>query len=97
MTLSQAGAVLFVLAMLAGLRWALRRGTAQGFVLPRFAGRRRDEAPLRLIARLPLTPTHAVHEFETARGERYLLATYPGGVAVVSAGHVPRAVRGQSA
>jgi hypothetical protein len=96
MTLSQAGAVVFVFAVLAALRWALRRAApAGGFPWPGAFDGRRPSAPLRRTARVQLTPTHMLHQIETPQGERYLLATYPGGVSVVSSGQTALATRAQ--
>jgi len=55
----QLAMVLLVLALLAGLLWALRN---RGMASFRFAGRPSSSAKrLQVIERLPLTPSHSLH------------------------------------
>lgn len=77
-------AVLFVLILLGGALWAMRRGTGP---LPALLARAaRDRAPaLQVTARLTLTPQHSLHVIRAGARE-WVVATHPQGCTVISDG-----------
>jgi flagellar biosynthetic protein FliO len=78
----QLAMVLLVLALLAGLVWALRN---RGMASFRFAGRSSGSAKrLQVIERLPLTPSHSLHLVRLA--DRVLLiGVAPSGCTLLDA------------
>lgn len=85
---TQAEAVLVVMALLGAVLWGLRRASVRlgwGTEL----GSKQASRPLRITAQLSLTPQHRLHQVETPQGERYVLATHPAGIAVISASAAP--------
>lgn len=82
--IEQLFAVFFVLLLLAAALWALRRRQGQP-LWPPFSGRNEEQALLRSVDRLPLTPQHCLHVVRFA-GREVLVATHPGGVTIEDGG-----------
>ncbi len=80
----QALSVFFVLALLGGALWALRRSAGPWHRL--IARRVKDKTrSLELVERVALTPQHSLHLVRAA-GREWLLATHPRGCTVINHG-----------
>lgn len=77
----QFGSVVLVFALLAALVWSARRGGLRRW-LPGTSAGRQAQGPLAVVARLALTPQHAVH-LVRCRDRDLLVATHAQGCSLL--------------